>query len=261
MDKREKVLLVCTILLSVGLIFFGSRSNILGVYMTVLICYLVKLRSRISLFRIFRLAFIIIAVVLYLGNVRAGRYSLWTFFAGVIFLVFFGNTFSDLRDFAWVYSAWNHAFWSGKTYLAGFMAFIPRFLSEYRDTWSIGVVTATTAGFDPQEHPGLRPGVFGEGFFNFGPLGVVVVGLMLGIVARRVDTDIKVALAAPQPSMMKAYASTGLAGIVSCVALSVGFSGLYTFAVIFFFSWLCLSVVRLAKPRGGAPSGIQPVRN
>jgi hypothetical protein len=128
------------------------------------------------------------------------------------------------------------------------MAFVPRFLSEFRDTWSIGVVTAATAGFDPQEHPGLRPGVFGEGFFNFGPLGVVAVGLMLGIVARRVDTDIKRALASPQPSMMRAYASTTLTGFVAWLALSVGFSGLYTFALILVFSWICLGVVKLVWP-------------
>jgi oligosaccharide repeat unit polymerase len=246
-DKKERLLLACTIFLTLGLVFFGSRSNIVQIYVTILICYMVKLRTRVSLLRIFSLGLGSIAFILYLGNVRAGQYSLLVFAAGAVFLIFFGNTFSDLRDFAWVYSTWNHNFWAGKTYLAGVMAFVPRFLSDFRDTWSIGVATATTAGFDPAVHPGLRPGIFGEGYFNFGFAGVVVVGLMLGIVARRVDTDVKRALASDRPSMMEAYASTTLAGIVSSVVLSVGFSGLYVLVVILLFSWVCLGVVRLIE--------------
>jgi oligosaccharide repeat unit polymerase len=241
--------------LSLGLLFFGSRSNILGIYITILICYLMKLRTRVSLIRIFGLTVFAIAFVLYLGNVRAGAYSLLQFAGGIFFLIFFGNTFSDLRDFAWVYSTWNHSFWLGKTYLAGLMAFVPRFLSEFRDSWSIGVVTATTAGFDPALHPGLRPGIFGEGYFNFGILGVVIVGLILGITVRRVDADVKLALAGDPPSMMKAYASTTLAGIATSMVLSVGFSGLYALLAILFFSWVCLEVTRLVRtPHAAAPN-------
>ena len=251
-DTKEKLLLACTILLTLGLVFFGSRSNIMGIYFMILICYLVKLRTRVSLIRIFSLAAVCVAMVLYLGNVRAGKYSLFTFASGVLFLIFFGNTFSDLRDFAWVYSTWNHSFWAGKTYLAGLMAFVPRFLSGFRNTWSIGVVTATTAGFDPELHPGLRPGIFGEGYFNFGIIGVAFVGLILGIVARRVDTDMKRALLANPPSMREAFASTTLEGIISSVVLSVGFSGLYVMALIILITWVCLGVAKLIGLRPAA---------
>jgi oligosaccharide repeat unit polymerase len=244
-DTKEKILLASTLLLTFGLLFFGARSNILGIFMTVGICYLIKLRTRINLLRMFALGSLSLAIVLYLGNVRAGQYSLGQFFGGIVFTIFFGNTFSDLRDFAWVYSGWNHDFWLGKTYLAALMAFVPRFLSDFRDTWSLGVVTATTVGFDPQVHPGLRPGLFGEGYFNFGLTGVVGVGLMLGIVARRVDNDVKRALSGPEPSMMKAYASTTLLGIAGNLALSAGFSGLYILGVILVFSWFCLGMARL----------------
>jgi oligosaccharide repeat unit polymerase len=246
-DTREKILLACTVLLAFGMVFFGARSNIVAMFFTVGICYLIKLRSRINLFRIFLLGAGLLAFVLYLGNVRAGQYSLGQFFAGLAFMLFFGNNFSDLRDFAWVYSAWNHVFWSGKTYLAALLAFVPRFLSEFRDTWSLGVVTASTVGFDPEVHPGLRPGIFGESYFNFGILGVIAVGLMLGVVTRRVDTDVKRSLAPPEPSMMRAYASTTVMGIASNLALSAGFSGLYILGVIFVFSWVCVGVVKLLR--------------
>ena len=248
-DRKERILLACTLFLTFGLVFFGARGNILGIYINVLLCYLVKLRRKISLFRIFGLVAVIIVVGIYLGNARAGEYSVTGFFGSLAFLILYGNNFSDLRDFAWVYSAWDHHFWAGKTYLAALLAFVPRFASQFRDTWGLGVATASTVGFDPQVHPGLRPGVFGEGFFNFGMFGVIAVGLMLGIILRRVDIDVKRALASPQPSMMNAFASTMLLDVAGCLAVSAGFSGLYVLAGIYFFSWLCLSIRRMFQPR------------
>lgn len=257
-DTREKVLLGCTVLLAGGLVFFGARSSIVTIFQTIGVCYLIKLRSRVNLFSIVSIAGLAAVTLLYLGNLRAGQYSLGQFFGVLVFMIFFGNTFSDLRDFAWVYSGWNHVFWFGKTYLAAVMSFIPRFLSDFRDTWSLGVVTATTVGFDPHVHPGLRPGIFGEGYFNFGLLGVVGVGLMLGIVARRADTDVKLALLDPDPSMMRASASTTLIGVAGNLALSAGFSGLYIFLVILLFSWLCLGVVKLLMPSERLSQPIAP---
>ncbi len=248
-DKKERVLLACTLLLTCGLVFFGARGNILAIYMNVLICYVIMLRQKISLVRVVVFAAVILAAAFYLGNARAGEYSLTGLLGSLAFLLFYGNNFSDLRDFAWVYSAWDHVYWGGKTYLAAILAFIPRFVSHFRDTWGLGVATATTVGFDPEVHPGVRPGAFGEGFFNFGLIGVIAVGLLLGIVLRRVDIDVKRALGSSQPSMMKAFASTMLLGIVSAFAVSAGFSGVYVLAGIYLFSWFCLSVQRMFAPQ------------
>jgi hypothetical protein len=163
--------------------------------------------------------------------------------------LFYGENFADLRDFAWVYTAWDHVFWAGKTYLAAVLAFIPRFASQFRDTWALGAMTSSMVGFDPQVHPGLRPGAFGESFFNFGLFGVVAMGLMLGVLARRVDTDVKRALAPPQSSMRKAFASSMLLSVAGSLAVSSGFSSLYVLAGIYFFSWFCLCVQRMFRPR------------
>jgi oligosaccharide repeat unit polymerase len=258
-DKKERILLGCTLLLTFGLVFFGARGNLLSIYLTVLLCYVVKLRRRISLFRIIVVGALMLGAAFYLGNVRSGEYSLSGLFGSLIFLVFYGNTFSDLRDFAWVYSAWNHVFWAGKTYLAAILAFVPRFASQFRDTWGLGVATASTVGFNPEVHPGLRPGAFGEGFFNFGLFGVIAVGLMLGIISRRVDTDVKRAFLSSSPSMMRAFASTMLLGIAGTIAVSAGFSGVYVLAGVYLFSWLCISVQRMFEPRPGlnvSPNGL-----
>lgn len=257
-DKKERILLACTLLLTFGLVFFGARGNLISIYLSVLICYVVKLRKRISLFRVIVVGAFILIFAFYLGNARSGDYSLSGLFGSLIFLVFYGNNFSDLRDFAWVYSAWNHIFWTGKTYLAAVLAFVPRFASQFRDTWSLGVVTASAVGFDPQVHPGLRPGAFGESYFNFGLFGVVMVGLILGIVTRRVDVDVKNAFLLPSPSMMKAFASTMLLGIAGTIAVSAGFSGVYVLALVYLFSWLCLSVRRMFSPRRMRTDGTEP---
>ena len=247
-DTKERILLGCTLMLTLGLVFFGARGNLAAIYINVLLCYLVSRRQKVSLFRIAALISIITIVGFYLGNARAGEYSVSGFFTSFITLLFYGNNFSDLRDFAWVYSGWDHIFWAGKTYLAAVLSFVPRFASQFRDTWGMGVATASTVGLDPQVHPGLRPGVLGEGFFNFGLPGVIAVALMLGIVMRRVDLDVKAAFLSSTPSMMKAFASTMLLAVATAFAVSAGFSGLYILVGIYLFSWLCLCVQRVFQP-------------
>ncbi len=244
-DKREKILLWCTILLSFGLLFFGSRGNLVAIYLTILICYFIKLRRRITLLRIGVLVVIITLAGFYLGSVRAGSFSVGEFLGSVFFLLFYGNNFSDLRDFAWVYQAWDHVFWMGKTYLAGLLAFMPRVASEFRDTWGAGVAMDKTVGLDPTMHPGLRPGEFGEPYFNFGIMGVIAAGLILGVIARRVDIDTKNALKGPSPSMRSAFASTMLLGVVNFVAISVSSSGILVMMGIYLFSWACLPFFRV----------------
>ena len=247
-DKKERILLACTLLLTFGLVFFGARSSILAIYINIFVCFLIGLRTRISLFRLTSMITVIILLGLYLGSVRAGEYSIKQFFGILASLLLYGDTFSDLRDFSWVYARWDHVFWAGKTYLAAVTAFVPRFASQFRDTWAMGVATATTVGFDPQVHPGLRPGTFGEGFFNFGLPGVVLVGLMLGIVIRRVDTDVKRAMLPPRSSMMRSFASTMLLSVAGSLAITAGFSSMYVLGGIYLFTWFCLRAMHLVQP-------------
>ncbi len=246
-DRKERILLSCTLLLTFGLVFFGARSNLLSIYINVLLCYLIQRRDRVSLIRMAGLIVVIISVGFYLGSARAGQFSLADFFGAFAFLLLYGNNFSDLRDFAWVYSCWSHVFWMGKTYLAALTAFVPRFASHFRDTWGVGVATASTIGFDTQTHPGVRPSVFGEGFFNFGWLGVIAVGFSIGIILRRIDMDVKCALSTPRPSMMRAFASTMLISVVGAIAISANSSALYVIAGVYLFSWFCLGVLKIVQ--------------
>jgi oligosaccharide repeat unit polymerase len=252
-DTKEKVLMLSTLLISIGLVFFGARASIVAIYFGVLLCYLVKLRDKVSLLRLFGLGAVMITAALYLGSVRDGVASLGKFFASLAFLLFYGSNFSDLRDFGWVYAAWNHVPWFGKTYLAGITAFVPRVASQFRDTWGVGVAMDLTAGIDPTNHPGLRPGSFGEAYFNFGLLGVVVVGLVLGIIGRLADVEAKIALAGERPSIARAFSFTMMSTIAGCFAVSGNVTGLYVLLGIYFFTWLCLRASSLIRPRVGSP--------
>ena len=254
-DTRETTLLACAVALTLGLVFFGQRGNIFSVYIYVGLCYLIRLRNRVSLIKIVIVVGVLLAFLLYLGNVRQGKYSIGEFFQSIAFLMLYGNNFTDLRDFAWVYSAWNHSLWLGKTYLAGLATFLPRGASTFRATWSFGIATGWTVGLDTETHPGLKPGLFGEAFFNFGWVGAIAVGLIYGIILRRVDIDVKAAMGAARPMMMKAYSSTILLILAACVSDSLNLPLFYALIGIYVFSWFYLRARLLISPRQIAQAG------
>src|SRR5579863_7883382 len=61
-DRKERILLLCTLLLTLGLVFFGARSSLLFIYFSVLMCYLIKLRRRLKLVWLVSLVAILISV-------------------------------------------------------------------------------------------------------------------------------------------------------------------------------------------------------
>ena len=171
--QRKKVLLGCTLSIAAGLIFFGQRTNIALIFINVGLCYLVKLKSRVSILRIVLMGAFAITLGFYLSSLRE-----WS----ILDRTFFGrawgswrstvSTFCDMRDFAWIYSNWDHHLWLGRTYMSGVATFVPRSALAFREKWTLGVVTNSTVGIDNDLHPGLKPGLFGESYFNFGWAGV-----------------------------------------------------------------------------------------
>jgi oligosaccharide repeat unit polymerase len=212
-------------------IFIGARSYLAQPIIYLFAFYVFfKLKGEINLLKVFGIGFGVLFIGIGLSSIRDGNFSPASIAATFGEQVFYGNSYSDLRDFAWVYAYWDKSLLLGKTYLAGFMSFVPSFLSDFRTEWSVGRFTATTVGFDPLEHPGLRPGLFGESYFNFGLLGVFSFGTMLGYAYRYIDFSFKIA----------AESDNKLAGIVSIVstmfifnlAITAGFFSLYVFLVV-----------------------------
>lgn len=158
----------------------GTKSAALSPIMSLVILYTAT--SRVSIGRASLLAGGFVSFVLLIPLLNALRQGSGTTDPLVEF--FYGNAFSDLRDFAWFLAYWKGEYFLGLTYLAGFMSFLPRALSPFREQYAYGVVTATTVGFSPLSHAGLRIGIFGEPFINFGWVGVIIAGLFMGVSIR-----------------------------------------------------------------------------
>jgi len=239
---KERSQLISTLLLCAELFFFGSRTDVVMVFFMATICYLVSRREKVSLPKLLGAGVLLILVFTLAEGLREGYYdntSVGEASALLLFKVFYGNTFSDLRDFALVISGWNGHFWLGRTYLAGLMGFVPRALSSFRDTWSLGAVTTTMVGLNPETHPGLRPGYFGESYLNFGYTGVLLMGLFIGAIVRKVDMQVKRALQGPRPSLMRAFSYTVLLTLMTDIALSAGMATLFVLAGVFGISGAC----------------------
>ena len=102
-------------------------------------------------------------------------------------------------------------------------------------------------------HPGLKPGLFGESFFNFGWAGSIAVGIIFGLILRKVDFDVKSAFEEPSRSMRKAFSATSLLTVAGCFNTSLGFGALYAFATVAALAWLALQVRDLTSPQAGRP--------
>jgi hypothetical protein len=92
-----------------------------------------------------------------------------------------------MRDFAWILSGLDDGQWlMGKTYIAGYLSFIPAYLMPFREIYSFGRVSPLLAGLDPSHHSGLRPPIFGEMYVNFGLPGLLIGGFIYGLALGRV---------------------------------------------------------------------------
>ena len=187
--RRWIVLALAIANISLG-VLTGTRAAALGgilLFFYATLCHrslTTGLSARMAM-RTIVLAAVLLVVAVYLGDVREGRYNPVLSVLGIGARLFYGNNFSDLRDFAWVRSYWDGDLLWGRTELAGMLAFIPSFISPFRSEWGWGVVSIRWTGLDSTISPGLRPGLFGELYFNFGVPGVILGGMFFGYVCRR----------------------------------------------------------------------------
>ncbi len=142
------------------------------------------------------------------------------------FHIFFGNTFSDLRDFSRILGGWNGKYLYGETLLSGVLSFLPHAILPEKIEWTWGAVTSPMAGIHAPNFPGLRPTIFGEWYLNFGLPGVAFEAFMLGAFVRSLDGYLKHAALAMQsyssPAQWNSYIFKTLTTII-LVELSINF--------------------------------------
>jgi oligosaccharide repeat unit polymerase len=175
-------------------------------------------------------------LMFYLGDLRVGQTDITATASRFGFHFFYGNNFSDLRDFAWVLAYWDGELLGGRTQLAGVLGFIPSVLSSFRTEWSWGRVSTEMVGVGTREatsvHPGLRPGLFGEVYMNFGIVGAIVGGLLLGYVVARLYAATRDAVERYEPAQARLVILAALVGLSLFANLyfTGGFAGLYVVA-------------------------------
>lgn len=246
-QHREKVMLAIALAIMFCLLFFGERSNILALLMLTILVFFVQKGRRLKFRWLALMVFVALSLVLLLDALRAPHFSLSSVVGGFLLTLLYGNSFSDTRDFALILSYWDGQHYFGLTYVAGLFAFIPRALSQFRDTWALGVVTATLAGYSPQQHPGFRVGPFGEAYLNFGILGVVFVGLFVGVTIRLIDARMKQAVKLMPQASMRVYSYLAVGMLASVAENSSGASTVYSILFIFLFSWVTWQVLHFLK--------------
>lgn len=233
--ERRCLGLIITFLLFT--VFFGVRSVGLGVILFFITQKVFYREGRFSLIKLFSVCFSLLVCAIILGDLREGRFNPLDSFFETSFKVFYGNNFSDTRDFAWILALWDGEYLYGKTYIAALISFIPRFLSPLREEWGFPMYTNGLIGFDSEIMPGLRPGMFGEPFFNFSYLGVVLFGLLFGFSLRYVDLKIKESVKNSR-DIIKGYSYTIIMSLISFLGLSVGMWGFYTLILLHLAMWL-----------------------
>jgi hypothetical protein len=207
-ERRKAALWGLVVLLLLPALLTGSRGVAFGGIFNFALTMLGyrSLRGELKVRRLIGLVpagLAVLLLVFYVGDVRDGQYSIVVTAASFGLELFYGNNFSDLRDFAWLLGYWDGEWLGGRTQLAGLLGFIPAVLSPFRTNWGWGRVSTDIVGLGAREvdsaHPGLRPGVFGELYLNFGVVGVVLGGLLLGYCVARLHAATRHAIACLPP--------------------------------------------------------------
>lgn len=159
----------------------GTRATSVGPIISLIAFYAITTRTRRLLPLLLSGVIVSIGLVWVLGF-RDGVYDL-SYVARTPELLLFGNTFSDFRDFTWILSGWDGKLLAGSTYISGFLSFVPSAFLPFRTetSWAYFSLKYSGLGVGAVDyHPGLRPIIFGEPYFNFGVVGVLIGGVLLG---------------------------------------------------------------------------------
>ncbi|AXE16419.1 hypothetical protein DR864_01085 [Runella rosea] len=229
-QKKAKMTLLVVILLSIFATFTGNRSTVFFTALNGIIFYLIHLRHKLKLRKLSLWAFGLANSVFLLGLLRDGgrEYEIENLgFFTYSFL--YGNNFSDLRDFAYILSFWDENLLYGKSYLAAFISFIPRYISDFRNTYAISAYTNNFLGYEDGTHGGIRGGPFFESYLNFGIIGVVVIGFLWGSALSIVSKQIKTELVKSTPNFMKSYSYSFLFISANAIILTANFWQYYVF--------------------------------
>lgn len=226
--RRRTAVVVGLLLAALG-ILGGNRTVTVLTLMQVAVMLAMPRRLRnIALMLLGALALVLLAMWISMLRMGPGKGSL-----DILDALLYGNNLSDLRDFAWILTGMDsHAFYLGRTYLAGYLDFIPAYLFPFRVEYGFGRVTPALAGLDPMFHSGLRPPIFGEMYVNFALPGVIFGGFLYGFLVGRILHWVNATLERPRgmtPEVVL-WAAFLMLQIVDAFVFTPSFFGVYVLA-------------------------------
>lgn len=168
-------------------IFQGTRFFIINILSIILVFYSIKNKANIKVGSIVCIGIGIVVFLFVSVSLRDKGEIEYSTFKYMINSILYGSTFSDIRDFAWVLSNNDDKLLGGKSYLASLLSFIPSSISNYRQEYAFGAYTVKVCNIPFETHGGLRCGLFGEAYFNFGVVGVIIFGTIAGYFLSKSD--------------------------------------------------------------------------
>ncbi|ARZ65303.1 oligosaccharide repeat unit polymerase [Bacillus cereus] len=243
-EKKLGYLIICFIIIGI-MSFSGSRGNLLWPILNCIVIILMAKQNKASSWKLVGIGVLFLFTALFLENFRKSDINSTGFLMGLANRILYGNNFSDLRDFAWVLAYWDDTALMGKSYLAALMSFLPREISDFRQHFSISVFTNNLVGFNSDEHAGLRPGKFGEVYFNFKIYGVAVYGFLTGYILRYTDFKIKENIINSNGHQyVYLFSLTILQYLVSYTFVTAGFWKVYVTIVFLLLIWFLKLLLR-----------------
>lgn len=228
--KEKSAFFLFCILLAISF-FFGTRFILVNGLLFLFFQQAFHDQGKVSLIRMGMFCIFLFFCAIMLGNVRNGIYDPLSAVHSLVFSFFYGNNFSDLRDFAWILSYWDEEYLYGSSFVSALISFIPRAFSDLREEWSFSMYTNGLIGFDSEIMPGLRTGFFGEPFLNFGWVGVILFGGLFGFALRFADHKLKEAVRV-SGDIIRGYSHTLVCYFVQCFAVSASMWMFYVFVVV-----------------------------
>ncbi|MBI3236893.1 MAG: hypothetical protein HYZ48_04255 [Chlamydiales bacterium] len=140
-QSQEKRWLIFFWILLLFTPFLGIRSILLSSVVFFLSHRIFYRQGKGNLGKLLVFGSILWPLAIFLGDLRDGSVSFVGSLSTAAFKFFYGNNFSDIRDFAWILSNWDGEYLYGKSYLAAFLSFIPRYLIPFREEWAISMYT------------------------------------------------------------------------------------------------------------------------
>ena len=173
----------------VTLLFTGNRGDVLTSVLFPVFVYMLY-RTNYSSKQITKNIIILCLMLFVIGcSLSLVRNSNGINIQNILTELFYGNTFSDIRDGAYILKGWTDkkiGFLYGKTYLAGALSFIPSRFFSFRKTWAWGRFS-TEMLFGWIGHTGLRGGNYMEAYLNFGLIGIILVSIIQGLITGGIE--------------------------------------------------------------------------